>query len=338
MMGQLTSIAAAWLVALGVPLADTPDLSRTPVTGFVVERGTPGPCPDADGVTVVVDFQELGGDVVVRCAPGPTGTGLDALQGAGFQIEGVRRWGDAFICRIENVPAPGQQIPVRGNEGYTEQCIDTPPAAGYWSYWHADNGGAWTYSQWGVKNRSAIPGGFEGWSFSLNATADTNPAPRYAPFRADEPAQPSPSAAGPTTRPPRVEQPGAPAEPTGGPTPSDPPDQPTAADEDWPSDSVPPSATTPAQTAPAGTAAPQTTPSATTTGPAATRPATADQAGSTDGTAGTAAWTGELGEREPARSGDLLGVPWSVWATAAMAIGFLALAALGSRRRALRQR
>lgn len=34
-----------------------------------------------------------------------------------------------------------------------------------------------------MKNRQFIPGGFEGWSFSLNATADTNPVPRVAAVR-----------------------------------------------------------------------------------------------------------------------------------------------------------
>ena len=37
--------------------------------------GTSGYCPNADGVTVVVDFQDLGGGVVIRCAPGAQATG-----------------------------------------------------------------------------------------------------------------------------------------------------------------------------------------------------------------------------------------------------------------------
>ncbi|RAY16601.1 ABC transporter substrate-binding protein [Actinomadura craniellae] len=147
-------------------------------------KGHPGFCKSAKGVTVVVDFQQLGGTTIVRCNPrGTRGTGLDALKGAGFQIAGVQRWGEAFICRIENRPSAVEKIPIKGNKDYQESCIDTPPAAGYWSYWHAGNNCAWTYSQWGVKNRDFIPGGFEGWSFSLNATADTNPKPRIAAVR-----------------------------------------------------------------------------------------------------------------------------------------------------------
>ncbi len=154
-----------------------------PASAIDPGKGQPGFCRDDSGVTVVVDFGKLGGGVVVRCAPRGSGTGLDALKGAGFQIAGVQRWGESFICRIENRPSAKEKVPVAGNPDYRERCVDTPPASGYWSYWHASNGGRWEYSQWGVKNRTVIPGGFEGWSFSLNASADANPAPRVAPTR-----------------------------------------------------------------------------------------------------------------------------------------------------------
>lgn len=191
----LSTVAALLLVLLtatGWPVA-APG-AAPPATAIDPTRGSPGPCPDDTGVTVVVDFQQVGsGEVIVRCSPSAAGTGLDALRGAGFQVEGVRRWGDSFICRIEGAPAPAEALPVQGDDGYTEACIDTPPATAYWSYWHASNGGGWEYSQWGVKNRSPIEGGFEGWSFSLNARADSNPAPRYAPVREALPVDPTPT-------------------------------------------------------------------------------------------------------------------------------------------------
>jgi hypothetical protein len=142
-----------------------------------------GPCPDADGVTVVVDFQGLGGSTIVRCAAGPQETGLAALKSAGISITGTLRWGEAFICRIEGRPGAD-----------TESCRDTPPANAYWSYWHASNGGSWTYSQQGVAYRTPPPGSFEGWSFALDATATGAPPPRVAPSRpAPPPPQPAPA-------------------------------------------------------------------------------------------------------------------------------------------------
>ncbi|RZQ65300.1 hypothetical protein [Amycolatopsis suaedae] len=159
-------------------------LASTAGTASAVDhsKGSPGYCPDANGVTVVIDFQDLGGDVLIRCAPGPQGSGLAALQNSGIQVAGVDRWGLAFICRIEGKPGPD-----------TEACIDTPPPSAYWSYWHAPNGGNWTYSSLGVMNRKPPTGSFEGWSFSRNRAAGSNPTPRVAPVRPGQPVGPAPS-------------------------------------------------------------------------------------------------------------------------------------------------
>lgn len=147
-------------------------------------KGQPGYCKDSTGVTVVIDFGKLGGETLVRCNRQPArGTGLDALKGAGFQIAGVQRWGESFICRIENRPSAVEKLAIKGDSGYQEKCIDTPPAAGYWSYWHAGNNCEWSYSQWGVKNRDFVPGGFEGWTFALNSQADDAPKPEIAASR-----------------------------------------------------------------------------------------------------------------------------------------------------------
>jgi hypothetical protein len=140
--------------------------------GIAQTAAVAGACPGADGVTVVVDFQELGGSTIVRCATGPQSTGLAALKDAGITITGTTRWGEAFICRIEGKPGAD-----------TESCIDTPPASAYWSYWHASNGGSWTYSQLGAAARTPPPGSFEGWSFALDRSATGAPPPRLTPLR-----------------------------------------------------------------------------------------------------------------------------------------------------------
>ena len=151
--------------------------------------GTAGYCPDGTGVTVVVDFQELGGETLIRCAPGEQENGLTALENAGFEVAGTDRWGKSFICRINGKPGTD-----------TEPCTNTPPADAYWSYWHADNGGTWEYSSTGATYSKPAQGSFEGWSFSKNRTPDDNPYPRVAPARPV--VQPTPSAtvsAGPST-------------------------------------------------------------------------------------------------------------------------------------------
>jgi hypothetical protein len=182
--------------------------------------GTAGYCPDGNGVTVVVDFNDLGGGVVIRCAPGDQATGLDALKNAGFAVAGTVHDGPGFVCRIEGKPAVA-----------SEPCVKTPPLTAYWTYWHAPNGGAWAYSQLGVANRKPPLGSFEGWSFSTNRTEATAPRPDTTPTRPAPPppppanggggAQPGGAAQQPGGAQPGATQPGAtpPGATTGAPTP-----------------------------------------------------------------------------------------------------------------------
>lgn len=174
MIRLLLRVSAALALLLPVPAGHAVD----------DDLGTPGFCPDEDGVTVVVDFQGLGGQSIVRCAPGSQPrTGLQVLKAAGFQIDGVQRWGESFICRIEDRPSAAEELPLTGNEGYREACIDTPPSTGYWGYFHAEESGDWVYSGAGGKNRTVVPGSFEGWSFALNAQGGQQPGPGIAPVR-----------------------------------------------------------------------------------------------------------------------------------------------------------
>ncbi|BCB89286.1 hypothetical protein Psuf_065990 [Phytohabitans suffuscus] len=111
-------------VAAGILLAAT----GPPTTARAIDhsKGHPGFCENGDGVTVVIDFQQLGGTTIVRCNPQTgRGTGLDALKGAGFQIAGVQRWGEAFICRVENRPSAVEVVPVKGTRG-TRRRASTP--------------------------------------------------------------------------------------------------------------------------------------------------------------------------------------------------------------------
>ena len=138
-----------------------------------------GPCEGDTGVTVVLDYQKLGGAPEVRCFTGDPDSGVEAIRGAGFTYDGTARYGEDVVCRVNGRPAVDEIIPIKEDPTYTEDCSDMPPANGYWSYWSsADKGQTWDYSQLGISNSSPKQGEWEGWSFSLNATASTNPAPR----------------------------------------------------------------------------------------------------------------------------------------------------------------
>lgn len=111
-------------------------------------------CTGTSGVTVVVDFTAFGGSTEVECALGDPTTGIAALQDAGFTVTGTQRWGLAFVCRIDGLPTPA-----------ADPCYNTPPANAYWSYWHAEPGGSWTYSSQGASSYDPAPGTVEGWAF-----------------------------------------------------------------------------------------------------------------------------------------------------------------------------
>jgi hypothetical protein len=147
MFKHLTAAVAALVFATGLVAADP-----------AARPAQAAACPGTTGVTVVVDFTAFGGGVTIACATGDPATGLAALQTAGFALTGTKRWGLAFVCRINGLPTAA-----------TEACVNTPPASAYWSYWHAVPGGAWSYSTGGASSHNPAPGTVEGWAFGSGA-------------------------------------------------------------------------------------------------------------------------------------------------------------------------
>jgi hypothetical protein len=127
------------------------------------------PCEPDKGVTVIVDDQKLGeGKINVGCALGEQANGVEALEHAGFQIEGAGGWGLAFICRIDGEPTMAEQ-----------SCKETPGANAYWTYWHGVPGGSWDYSGCGAASCKPALGSVEGWGFNGGTS---KPAPRIEPM------------------------------------------------------------------------------------------------------------------------------------------------------------
>ncbi len=115
------------------------------------------PCEPNTGVTVIVDDQKIGsGMIYVGCALGEQPDGVEALENAGFQLEGTSDYGLAFVCRIDGQPTPSET-----------PCTTTPGGDAYWSYWRGEPGGRWGFSGAGAKSpqtRSPV-NSVEGWSF-----------------------------------------------------------------------------------------------------------------------------------------------------------------------------
>lgn len=171
-------------VAIWIAAVATIALSVGPVGAAGAQDGVTidgEACTDGVGVTVVVDFQELGDDtVVVRCAADAPTDGFAALDAAGVPYRTTVTF-PGFLCRLFDEPS-------------TDPCDTTSPADAYWSYWLAPAGGEWCYSNKGAGNRTPPPGSVEGWSFSLDRTSEDVPPPRFAPPGAPEGGEATPLA------------------------------------------------------------------------------------------------------------------------------------------------
>lgn len=154
---------------------------------------------------MVVEFNRLGGGDQIRCAPGDPDSGVAALKAAGYTPTRAAQEAGYFLCRIDGKPAD-------------DPCQRASPEDAYWSYWHAQPGGTWEFSNLGAGSYDPEPGSVEGWSFGGGEPPSTEP-----PARREAPASPRPVA---TTAAPAAP---APAAPTAERTPAPAAEEPTKA-------------------------------------------------------------------------------------------------------------
>lgn len=109
-----------------------------------------------DGVTVVVDFSDIGGQVETGCAAGDPASGREALESAGFAPTNDD---SGLICAIDAQPAD----PCGAFEG------------SYWAYWQVSDG-AWLASQVGADDADPAPGDVEGWRYNDGSVPPPLPA------------------------------------------------------------------------------------------------------------------------------------------------------------------
>ncbi|MFA6575196.1 MAG: hypothetical protein WCS84_07220 [Nocardioides sp.] len=163
--------------------------------------GVPAPasaagCSSADGVTVVVDFNELGGGVPSVCDSSGGGKKASALfVDAGFPLSYASRQ-PGFVCRVSGVPT-------------SDPCVNTAPANAYWGLWWSDGEtGSWSYSSLGAASLTIPEGGYV--AFSWDQSESTAP-PSFTPavHQSEPPPSPTPtSKPSPTSRPTPTPSPG----------------------------------------------------------------------------------------------------------------------------------
>ncbi|MFI5864062.1 hypothetical protein [Streptomyces sp. NPDC051546] len=137
-----------------------------------------GQCTTSSGAVLAVDFSRWGGPVYRSCGSTPT-TGYELLNQGGWATTGTGHDGPAFICRIGYSGFQGgKQFPTPQQD----DCVLTPPASAYWSYWHADPGRTtWEYSQLGAMLYQPKPGSVDLWIFGGTDIEGTEGKPTVTP-------------------------------------------------------------------------------------------------------------------------------------------------------------
>ena len=168
-----------------------------------VGLGAPGAaraatCSTASGVSVVVDFHQLGNVQSACDAAGGGKTAATQLTDVGHTLTYVQRQ-PGFVCRVDGTPK-------------SDPCVNTPPSDAYWSLWWSDGkSGSWTYSSAGVGSLTVPAGGYVALSWQGSSSK--------APPRVSPTPHPAPSSS-PTTHPTRTPS-GAPSSaPTSAPPPA----------------------------------------------------------------------------------------------------------------------
>ncbi|BBO86544.1 hypothetical protein DSCO28_71100 [Desulfosarcina ovata subsp. sediminis] len=89
-----------------------------------------------------------------------------ALTGLGYDLDN-----DGF--EYDPGAEPGETgYPADIDDHYVEGWY-----SGYWSYWLSDNDSDWSYSGYGLSNRTLSDGSWDGWSFSNTAAMGAGSAP-----------------------------------------------------------------------------------------------------------------------------------------------------------------
>lgn len=211
-MRRLLALAAATLVvAAAGPVVLAPPASAAACT----DAGT--------GVTVVVDFNDLGGGEQVGCVPDGGGDQASTLfPDAGFVLTYAQQQ-PGFVCRVKAVPK-------------SDPCVRTSPASAYWGLWWSTGNGSWTYSSEGVGSLNVPDGGYVAFAWDDQqgqvrpALSPSHTAASPTPTPTTKPSSKPSSKPGPSTKPgpssaPEPQQgstsssqPGSPAASTGAPS------------------------------------------------------------------------------------------------------------------------
>lgn len=164
----LGSVLGSVVVALGATTAGL-------VAG--APAATAATCSGA-GVSVVVDFKDLGGGQQTGCVTGKGGSSAATILGAaGVELTRARNQ-PGFVCRVQQVPA-------------SDPCVNASPSDAYWALWWSDgSSGSWSYASLGVDQLEIPEGGSVGFAWDdQSGQVKPGTAPPKAPAASPSPSQ-----------------------------------------------------------------------------------------------------------------------------------------------------
>ncbi|MDO3394847.1 hypothetical protein QWJ41_03890 [Nocardioides sp. SOB44] len=143
----------------------------------VAPAATAATCSGA-GVSVVVDFKDLGGGQQTGCVTGKGGSSAATILGAaGVELTRARNQ-PGFVCRVQQVPA-------------SDPCVNASPSDAYWALWWSDgSSGSWSYASLGVDQLEIPEGGSVGFAWDdQSGQVEPGTAPPKAPAASPSPSQ-----------------------------------------------------------------------------------------------------------------------------------------------------
>ena len=145
----------------------------TSVDGKILSTAQPL-ASDCAGVTVVVDFGILNSTKIDECVEVSTKTpAADILNQASVTLAGTDDYGDAVVCRVNELPSASDTVTVDGHDPFIESCASMPPEFAYWALWVKQGSTDWGYAMEGVSDLMLKPGDSIGLVFTTGTTTPT---------------------------------------------------------------------------------------------------------------------------------------------------------------------
>lgn len=149
------------------------------MTGVAVAPASAEVCSSTTGVSVVVDYRELGGGAQAVCDGAGGGRyAWTIFEESGFDLREVARQ-PGFVCQVNGLPAD-------------QECRDTPPQNAYWGlFWSDGTDGSWTYSSMGARSLRIPAGGSVAFAWQGQRSGPPDTAPPVS--RSQEPSPSTPT-------------------------------------------------------------------------------------------------------------------------------------------------